>query len=128
MPRVVHFEIHADDPERAMRFYGDVFGWTFQRFGGEEYWLVHTGEAGAPGIDGGLMRRRDPAGAVYNTIDVPSVDEWVGRLTGAGGTLVVPKMSIPGVGWLAYFKDPEGNVHGIFQNDPAAGPEATPAG
>jgi predicted enzyme related to lactoylglutathione lyase len=29
-------------------------------------------------------------------------------------------MAIPGVGWLCYFKDTEGNIFGMMQNDPAA--------
>jgi hypothetical protein len=81
---------------------------------------VSTGPEGTPGINGGMMKRRDPRGAVYNTIDVPSVDEWVKKIEEAGGTIVVPKMAIPTVGWLAYFTDTEGNVHGIHEFDPAA--------
>ena len=58
MPRPIHFELHADDPERAMRFYGELFGWTFTRWGEESYWLIGTGERDTPGIDGGLVPRR----------------------------------------------------------------------
>jgi len=59
MPRVIHFEIPADDPARAVKFYADVFGWQSQKWDGPmEYWLVATGKAPAPGIDGGILRRQ----------------------------------------------------------------------
>jgi uncharacterized protein len=120
MPRVVHFEIPASDPEQLVAFYSGVFDWQFQKWDGPEpYWLITTGKEG-PGIDGGLMRRRDPAQPVVNTIDVPNVDDYAQKVEQAGGTIVVPKMAIPGMGWLVYFKDPDGNITGIFQNDAAA--------
>ncbi|UCD17537.1 MAG: VOC family protein [Candidatus Zixiibacteriota bacterium] len=121
MPRIVHFEIHADDPERAAKFYTDVFDWNISKWDGpEQYWLCNTGNSKEPGINGGIMKRRDPAGSVYNTIDVPSVDEYVDKISENGGEIVVPKMAVPGVGWLAYFKDTEGNIFGIMQPDPSA--------
>jgi hypothetical protein len=119
--RVVHFEIHADDPERCSRFYAAVFGWSVNRWGVEDYWLVDTGREPCPGIDGGIMRRRDPRGNVYNTIAVESVDEYAALVVEHGGQIVVPKMPIPGVGWLAYGTDTEGNVFGMMQPDMAAG-------
>lgn len=60
MPRPVHFEIHAENPQRAIDFYTKLFGWQFSQWGGESYWLVKTGEQGTPGIDGGLLPRRGP--------------------------------------------------------------------
>jgi len=121
MPRIVHFEIPADNPQRAMKFYADVFGWKSDKWPGpEDYWLVTTGAAGEPGINGGLMKKRDPAQPVVNTIDVPSIDDYTARVTKSGGTIVVPKQAVPGVGWLAYFKDTEGNITGLMQNDPSA--------
>src|SRR3972149_5811950 len=105
MPRVIHFEIHVDDPRRAIGFYSDVFEWKFDKWNGpEEYWLVTTGDDSVPGINGGMMKRRDPAGSVYNTIQVSSVDDYIKKITGCGGQVVVPKMAIPGVGYLAYCK------------------------
>ena len=120
MPRVVHFEIPADNPERAIRFYGDVFGWKFQKWDGPmEYWIVQTGEE-QRGIDGGLMRRQNPGASVVNTVEVTSVDESVRSIEQKGGKTVVPKMPIPGVGFIAYCHDPEGNMFGIMQPDPEA--------
>ena len=78
MPRIVHFEIPADDPERAVKFYQDVFGWKFQKWEGPmEYWLVTTGPDGQPGINGGLLRRPHPGAGTVNTLDVESVDAAV---------------------------------------------------
>jgi hypothetical protein len=121
MPRVIHFEISADKPEKTAAFYQKIFGWQFMKWEGpQEYWLITTGEDGQPGINGGLMRRREPNLGTINTIDVPSVDEYVKKVDAAGATVIMPKMAIPGVGWLAYFKDPEGNVFGMMQGDESA--------
>lgn len=122
MPRVIHFEIPADDPERASGFYSQVFGWKLQKWEGPtEYWLVTTGEPGEPGIDGGLLRRQHPGATTVNTIGVESLDMTVGQVEKAGGQVAVPKMAIPGVGWLAYCTDPEGNLFGLMQPDESAG-------
>jgi predicted enzyme related to lactoylglutathione lyase len=121
MPRVVHFEIPAEEPERAARFYTDVFGWQIQKWDGPaEYWLVNTGSNSEPGINGGILRRRDPAQPVVDTVEVASLDQTIVTIEQRGGHIVVPKMPIPGVGWLAYFKDTEGNIFGVMEPDPGA--------
>ena len=121
MPRPCHFEIPAEKPERAMRFYETVFGWKFHRWDGpSEYWLINTGPDSEPGIHGGLMSRRDPAQPCVNTVAVADVDATLGQVSAAGGVCVVPKMPIPGIGWLAYCKDTEGHIFGVMQNDPQA--------
>jgi uncharacterized protein len=121
MPRVIHFEISAEEPEKTVKFYEKIFGWQFMKWEGpQEYWLITTGEDGQPGINGGLLRRREPDMGTINTVDVPSIDEYVKKVEAAGATVVVPKMAVPGVGWLAYFKDPEGNVFGMMQADESA--------
>jgi predicted enzyme related to lactoylglutathione lyase len=121
MPRVVHFEVHADDTNRASDFYNRVFGWRFDKWDGpEEYFLIKTGQDGEPGIDGGLMKRHSPAGSVYNTIQVSSVDDYIKKISDNGGEIVVPKTPVPGVGYLAYFKDTEGNIFGIMHPDTEA--------
>jgi predicted enzyme related to lactoylglutathione lyase len=119
MNRIVHFEIPATDPAALIAFYQEVLGWRFDQWGDQPYWLITTGE-GEPGINGGLMARRDPAQPVVNTADVASLDESLARVEAAGGTVVVPKMPIPTVGWLAYFKDPDGNIFGLMESDPSA--------
>jgi len=120
MPRVIHFEIHADDPERAVSFYENVFGWKISKWQGPvDYWLATTGEPDKPGIDGAIMRRTDH-GTTYNTIDVPSVDEFAQRIEKAGGKILMPKTAVPGVGYMAYCTDTEGNVFGIMEENPEA--------
>jgi uncharacterized protein len=122
MLRPVHFEIPAEDAERAVRFYQGVFGWKFSEWEGspQRYFVVETGTE-QPGIDGGLIvRPTGPGAGTINTIEVPSVDEFVAKIEAAGGTVEVPKMPIPGVGWLAYCRDTEGNVFGVMNNDPSA--------
>jgi uncharacterized protein len=127
MPRPVHFEIHAGDPERAQGFYGRVFGWQFDSWGGDvPYWLVKTG-TDEPGIDGGLVQR--PGGepvdgqavnAFVVTIDVPDCAGYVKRALDAGGSVALDVQAVPGIGWPAYIKDTEGNIVGLMQTDPAA--------
>jgi predicted enzyme related to lactoylglutathione lyase len=118
--RVVHFEIPCNDPQKNMEFFTKVFGWRFEQFGNMEYWSVFTGDEKAPGINGGLMKKNDPNQPIANSIDVSDIDEYIKKVESAGGTIVVPKMPIPTVGWLAYFKDPDGNIHGLYQHDPSA--------
>jgi predicted enzyme related to lactoylglutathione lyase len=121
MPRVVHFEIEADQPERALKFYETVFDWKIEKWDGPfEYWLITTGKKDEPGIDGGLSKRTEGAPSTVNTIDVPSVDQYIKKVEHNGGSIVRPKMAVPGVGWMAYFKDPEGNMFGIMEEDSTA--------
>lgn len=82
------------------------------------YWLITTGEGA--GIDGGMMQRNGPDHPVTNVIDVQSIDDMIPRIEGAGGNVVVPKMPIPGVGYVAYFKDLDGHIVGLHQHDPSA--------
>lgn len=127
MGRPVHFEIHAGNPERAAEFYRAVLGWTVQRWGTEDYWLVRTGPAGAPGIDGGLLPRRGPApaaGAPVNgyvlTHSVDDIDATLKLALDHHATVAVEKAVMPGVGTLAYLVDPDGNLFGILQPEPDA--------
>lgn len=121
MARVVHFELPVDDPDRAVAFYKNVFGWEINKWDGpQDYWLITTGAEGEPGIDGGLMRRQKPGESTTNTVGVPSVDDFVAKITAHGGEVVVPKMAVPTVGYMAYCSDTEGNVFGIMESDPTA--------
>ncbi len=128
MSRVIHFEIHASDPDRAIRFYTSLFDWTIRKWEGPvDYWTIDTGHPDRPGINGGLVRRRgEPPveGQAVNaypcTIGVEDLDGLLGRVPGLGGSVAFPKMPIPGVGWLAYVKDTEGNILGLMQPDPTA--------
>jgi len=127
MSRVVHFEIHAEDPQRALTFYTSVFGWTsedWSGFAGSPYFGVITGEEGTPGINGAMMGRsgQNPivggpvAGAVL-TVEVDDYDAVAAKILAAGGTVALPKHALPGMAWQGYFHDTENNVFGIHQPD-----------
>lgn len=127
MGRAVHFEIHASNPQQLVDFYTSLFGWHFHKWEGAEYWLISTGAKDQPGVDGGLVPRRGPAApedapvnAFVVTVDVADLDGDLAKALAAGGTVAVPKMPIPGVGWLAYIKDPDGNILGMMQSDQRA--------
>jgi len=126
MSRPVHFEIHAGDPEKLAKFYADVFGWKIQHMPQFDYWLIDSGSDG-PGINGGLVRRRGPApapdapvNAYVCSLGINSVDSYLDRALKAGATVALPKMTIPGVGYQAYIKDPDGNLLGLHQPDKSA--------
>jgi len=130
-PRPVHFEIHADNPTRAIKFYRTVFAWKFKKFSGSpiKYWLVTTGKEGQPGINGGLHprigpkppKKKDPSVIAYVcTMGVNDVDAYTKKATKAGGHVCEPKMPIRGFGWLVYMTDTEGNIFGMMESDPKA--------
>jgi predicted enzyme related to lactoylglutathione lyase len=121
MPKIVHFEITADNPQRAIDFYKDIFGWKVSKWDGpQEYWLIDTGDDKETGISGGISKRQDGWNSVYNTIEVDSVDQYAEKVKEAGGEIVTPKHAIPGVGYLIYCKDTENNMFGILHPDPDA--------
>ena len=121
MPRVIHFEISADDPDRAISFYEKVFGWQITKWEGPiEYWMVSKGEADAHGIDGAIMRREPDIDNTNNTIDVPDIDAYMEKIVKAGGKVVKSKIAVPGVGYSAILKDTEGKTFGLMQNDSRA--------
>jgi len=115
--KVIHFEIPSDNPEKTVAFFQDVFGWKFETYG-NDYWMAITGDEKNPGINGAIMKRSKPGEGVINSISVESIDDHLKKIEAAGGKKVVPKTAIPNFGWYAYFSDPDGTVHGIFQNDP----------
>jgi len=118
--KVVHFEIPADDPERASRFYSELLGWKIEKdtsMDGVDYWMIHT--AGKPGVGGGgLMQRQHPGQQIVNYVGVESVDQYVDRARELGGDVIVPKMDVGGFGWMAHLKDPEGNAIALWQDNP----------
>jgi hypothetical protein len=125
--RLIHFEIHASDVERAKTFYGEVFGWTFEdwsEYAGTPYFGVVTGDADEPGINGAIMQRRGPApepGQALNsyvcTINVEDYDTAEARILNHGGKVALPKYALPGMAWQGYYIDTEGNIFGIHQPD-----------
>ena len=120
MARIVHFDISGDDPEKLVPFYRSIFDWKFSKWDGPmEYWMIETGPENEPGINGGLSKRQSDD-RVVNTIDVKDIDTTLRQIKAQGGTVITEKGPIPGIGWFAQFKDPQGNVMGLMQNDPAA--------
>jgi predicted enzyme related to lactoylglutathione lyase len=121
MSRVVHFDMMAKEPPKAIEFYSKVFGWKFEKWNspGMDYWLIMTGDAKTPGIDGGLAQG-DQAGMMLNTIDVVDLDGALRKIQAGGGKVVMQRGAIPGVGWYARFEDPSGNQFGLMQADTTA--------
>ena len=131
MARVVHFEIQADDLERAKTFYAAALGWEFQDWsasvGGAPYWGIVTGPEDEPGINGGLLQRPAPlpdahqgTNAFVATVQVDDYDATETRILAAGGEVALPKMALVGMAWQGYYLDTEGNTFGIHQPDPEA--------
>jgi predicted enzyme related to lactoylglutathione lyase len=124
MDRVVHFEIPAEDVDRARKFYSENFDWKLNELGPEmgHYVLVHTGptdEQGMPRelgfINGGLMRRDPSASSPVLVIAVADADQAVEKVKRSGGQLVGEILDIPGVGRYARVQDTEGNVIGVIK-------------
>jgi len=114
-------DISADDPQRAIRFYENVFGWRITKWNGPmDYWLITTGEESEPGINAGLAKRENPGQFSTPFIGVRSVDEYAAKVELGGGTIIQPKMAIPGIGYLIAFRDTEGNTLGMIEKDESA--------
>ncbi len=131
MNRIVHFEIRADEPERAAAFYKEVFGWSIEKWPGLDwdYWVVMTADKDSkePGINGGLLRRPTNItskecgiNAYACTVQVENFDETTEKILAAGGTIAMPKFALAGMAWQGYFLDTEGNTFGVHQADPNA--------
>jgi len=118
MAKVNHFELSVENPKRAMKFYEKAFGWKFEKWGDQDYWLVKAGEKDEPGINGAIQPRQKPGDTVVNTITVADLDDTIKKIEKNGGKIVVPKMDIPKVGVMVYFMDTEGLVHGAMQVSP----------
>lgn len=125
---VVHFEIPADDQDRASKFYREALGWRIEPVPGMDYSMVITADMDANGqpvaagaINGGMMAREGEITNPVVTVDVPDINATLKRVEELGGSVVVPKNEIPGMGYTAYFRDSEGNVMGLWENLPAEG-------
>ncbi|HEX6792133.1 MAG TPA: VOC family protein [Candidatus Krumholzibacteria bacterium] len=114
--RIVHFEIPANQPEALTKFYGELFGWRFNRMEmpGPEYWLADTGNDG-PGINGAIMQRQHPQQPWMNYVEVKSIDAVIQTATGLGATVALPRTPVPGVGAYAAIIDPQGNICGLWE-------------
>ncbi len=119
--KIIHFEIPAKDPKKAMKFYSDALGWEFTQWGGPiPYWFTKSGPKSRPGIEGALAKKESDEDIVVNTIGVQDIDTVIKKIKKHGGTITNPKHAIPGEGWIAYFKDLDGNLFGVMESDPNA--------
>jgi len=120
-----HFAINADDVPASRAFYERVFGWTFNPWGPPGFFQIETGSDGKPGVPGALQQRRQllddqPMTGAECTFAVDDVDATAAAVQAAGGTLLLHRFTISGVGHLIFFKDPAGNAIGAMQYDPTA--------
>jgi predicted enzyme related to lactoylglutathione lyase len=116
MARVVHFEITADDPERAGKFYQQALGWTVQKYGGPmDYWLAGTGPDTSRGIDGAIMRRSNPGENTVISVSVENLEAAMEAVRTAGGSVAGEIVEIPNVGRFIYATDTEGNRLGLLE-------------
>src|SRR5512137_2661173 len=114
MSSIAHFEIPADDIQRAKTFYSKLFGWKIEGVQGMDYSMIDV--YGAPG--GGMMKRMHPDQQITNYIGVPSVDDYSAKFEMLGGKIIVPKKAIPGMGYFVICMDTENNAFGIWEMDP----------
>ena len=138
MPTIVHFEIPADDVDRAKKFYSELFGWKMEKWPGTdskdisssssnmEYWIISTTDSkgNKASIGGGMMKRQEQQQHhhehITNFIDVNSVDEYSSKIQKLGGKVVVSKMAVPGMGYFAVCHDTENNSFGIWESNDSA--------
>lgn len=135
MPRPVHFELQASEPQVLIDFYQGLFGWRFESWGNEGYWLIMTGDSdpstgeadSTPGINGGLLLRNSPrpkpgegVNAAIITVDVADCRASLDTAVATGATVAMDVSPVPGIGWVAYFIDPDGNLMGMMQSDESA--------
>ena len=122
MDKVVHFEVPFDDGDRARAFYRDAFGWELGTLPGMPYTLATTtptddsGRPTEPGaINGGMFAREAPFTGPILVMGVDSIDESLAKIEKSGGVTVVPREAVGDMGFSAYFKDPEGNLLGLWE-------------
>ena len=133
MSTIVHFEIPADDVERAKKFYNNLFGWNIEKLHNSaghsqltsvatgqpiEYWrITTTNDKGDKGVGGGIMKRQMPEHHITNYIGVDSVDEYSSKVEKLGGRIFAAKHAVPGMGYFALCSDTENNVFAIWESD-----------
>lgn len=118
MPKIIHFEINADNIDRVINFYKKTFKWNIEKWKGPvDYWNIEAGNEDEQGINGGIQKREEKGDQIFNYIGVSSVDKYAKEIEKNGGKLVSQKITVPGVGYFYMFKDTEGNKLGIMQED-----------
>jgi predicted enzyme related to lactoylglutathione lyase len=119
MPTIIHFDIPADDLERARKFYESLFGWKIEQPPGPlPYYLIKTYDLeGNPGVGGGMGQRQKPGEQITQFIGVDSVDRCMEKVEALGGSVVAPKMTVPGWGYLGVCRDTEQNLFGLWEEN-----------
>jgi predicted enzyme related to lactoylglutathione lyase len=121
MSSIVHFDVPADDLERAKNFYAALLGWKFASFPEMQYNLITTTNLdGTPGVGGGMGKRMEPSQRMLNYFGVPSIDAAMKQVVHLGGKLLTEKMAVPGMGFLATCMDTEGNLFGLWEENTQA--------
>jgi uncharacterized protein len=121
--RVVHFEIPADDRNRARDFYQSAFDWNISEVPDINYNMVMTspvddqGMPAEPGsINGGMFAREGDLATPVITVEVDDIDAALEKIGSLGGSTVIAKQAVMDMGFAAYFRDTEGNVMGLWEN------------
>ena len=121
MSTIVHFDVPADNVERAKKFYSTLLGWKFESFPEMQYNLITTTNLeGNFGVGGGMGKRMDPSQRIVNYFGVKSIDTAIKQVKSLGGTLLTDKMTVPKMGYLANCIDTEGNTFGLWEEDTGA--------
>jgi predicted enzyme related to lactoylglutathione lyase len=112
---IIWFEIPADDPARAQKFYSKLFGWEINAFPGvTDYWHIDTGGPDAS-PDGGMMTRKQPGQPITNYVNVPSVTRFMAKVVKLGGKICMPKTAVPQMGYFAVCQDTENNTFALWE-------------
>jgi predicted enzyme related to lactoylglutathione lyase len=120
MPSIAHFEIPADDPERARKFYGELFDWKLEKTPGPaDYWLIQSSED-EEGISGGLVKRQEPQKQILVYFNVSSALDYGAKVEELGGKILTSKTAVAGYGHLVVCEDTEGNVFALWEKDKGA--------
>jgi uncharacterized protein len=121
MSTIVHFDVPADDPERAKKFYAELLGWKYELVPRFQYNLITTTNLdGTPGVGGGLGKRMEPSQRMMNYFGVKSIDAGMKQVMSLGGNVISAKMAVPGMGYLANCSDTEGNAFGLWEENTGA--------
>jgi predicted enzyme related to lactoylglutathione lyase len=124
MATIVHFDVPAEDQERAQKFYASLFDWKFEKMPGpmEYYGITTNDDSGKEGVGGGMGKRQAPGQGIVNYIGVSSVDESLKKVEKMGGKILMAKTAVPGFGYLALCLDTENNTFGLWETDESASP------
>ena len=116
MASIAHFDIGVDDVDRATKFYTELFGWRVEASPARDYWLIYTQE----GAGGGIMKRQNPDQRITDYFGVTSAQEFSDKVQRLGGKVIVPKTAVSNMGYFVVCLDTEGNVFGLWEDDPQA--------